>query len=507
MIFYRVAYADLKKKLPKLTSTDYDTHYANLKRDHGAGDPKVTFNDAKKTIEIEHFGEDLLIFNRPLANALRSAFPVGQGSTPQMIDAGFLTPEGVRRKTKILEQSRDALRDLPYQDTPAGTPAIDGTKSALDNLKDIAAGNPKGACFGGAHGDDKRNQVMMDLLADPGHGGMNLFFIEEIGVGDQALVDQFLSSPAGTPLPPDLKTRVKPITGIEEILVRMRDHNLANPGDKLKAFGINSAEAKSRDGLLGLENRVVMMNAIAKDAMDRAIRANPGQKYLAFVGAAHSNTHPGGIPGIAQIMGLPAVKVDDKGKLQMDEEDKSLRGMPSKEEIRRLEARAAQLENDPEFKKITSQDEKHALLQKMIVEERVVGFNRLDRKGRIAHLNARSALGGGVLSEEEMAEQIVLEAEATVLAAYPQKDEGAMAEVKDKKHKELVLELTAKLKALPADKKKNPRELVTKLADAVAGGSALGFFKKDKQIKKGGSHVSIDVQAARQTWIRKLATL
>ena len=50
--------------------------------------------------------------------------------------------------------------------------------------------------------------------------------------------------------------------------------NLVKEG-KVKAYGINSAEAKSRDGLLGLENRVAMMNAIAKDAMDRAIKDNP----------------------------------------------------------------------------------------------------------------------------------------------------------------------------------------------------------------------------------------
>lgn len=507
MIHYRVSYADLKKRLPKLTQSEYDQKYADLKRDHGgAGDAKIVFNDARKTIEIEHYGEDLLIFNRPLAFALKSAFPVGTGTTPQMIEAAFMTPEGAKRKAEIIEESREALRQLPYQEVPPGTPPIDGGKTALENLTAITEGNPDGVCFGGGHGDKVRNKVMMDLLDAPDHGGIGLFFIEELGVGDQDMVDDFLDSPADSPMPPALLARIKSIEGMTEILTKMRDRNAANPRDKVKAYGINSAEAKSRDGLLGLENRVAMMNAIAKDAMDRAIKDNPGQKFMAFIGAAHSNTHPGGVPGLAQIFGVPAVKLDDKGQLAMDPEDKSLRGMPSKEEMKRLEEAARKLEATQKYKDL-SQDQRHEELQRMIARERVETFKKLDRAGKAEHLRKFAEMGGGVMSEEEMAEQIVMEAEASVLAAYPQQDDTAMAEVKAKKHKELVEDLTQKLKALPPDKKKDPRALMTKLADAVAGGPALGFYKKDKEIKKGGKHVSIDVKAAKRTWVLKLATL
>lgn len=209
---------------------------------------------------------------------------------------------------------------------------------------------------------------------------------------------------------------------------------------------------------------------------------------------------------IAQIMGLPAVKLADDGALQMDEEDKSLRGMPNEAEIKRIETAAARLEQDPAHKDM-SQNQRHGQLQKMIGAARVETFQKLDRSGKMAHLQALSAMGGGVMAEEEMAEQIVLEAEAAVLAAYPQQDANAMAEVKAKKHKELVADLTAKLKALPPDKKKHPRALMTKLADAVVGGPALGFYKKDEEVNKGGKHVSIDVQNARLAWIRRIATL
>lgn len=506
MVHYKVAFKELKSKIPTLKQADYDTKYANLKRDYGApADPNIVFNDGAKTIEIQYYGEDLLIYNKAFANALKSAFPYGQGSTAQILDATFAAPGGEARKAEVLDTSRAALRDLPYQEVPATTPAPNPGRSALDNLKDIAASNPKGVSFGGGHGDPKRNAVMDQLLADPGHGGLSLFFIEELGVVDQPLIDQFLASPKGTPLPPALKGRVGAITGMEAMLTKMRDHNADNPADSLKVYGINSAEAKSRDGMLGLENRVAMMNAIAKDAIDGALKANPGKKFMTFVGAAHSNTHPGGVPGMSQLFGVPAVKLDDSGKLALDAEDKSLRGMPSEAELKAVEKAGAKFEKDPAYAKL-NQDQRLEKAQEFIGQARLDTFRSLDRAGKKAALE-KSRAQGVPLSDEEMAEAVVIAAEDTVLKAYPQTDDAATAEVKKKKHAELVQELTAQLKALPADKKKNPNKLISELADSVAGGPALGFYKKDKDIKKGTAHVSINVASAKRTWVQQMARL
>jgi hypothetical protein len=506
MVHYRVAFKDLKAKIPVLKQGEYDTKYADLKRQFSAPpDPNIVFNDGAKTIEIHYYGEDLLIYNRALANGLKSAFPFGQGSTAQILDATFAAPGGQARKAEVLDNSRRALRDLPYQDVPATTPPPDPGKSALENLKSIAASNPKGVSFGGGHGDPKRNAVMDQLLADPGHGGLSLFFIEELGVVDQPLIDQFLASPKGTPLPPVLKTRVGSIAGMEDMLVKMRDHNADNPTDSLKVYGINSAEAKSREGMLGLENRVAMMNAIAKEAIDKALKDNPGKKFMTFVGAAHSNTHPGGIPGMSQLFGVPAVKLDDSGKLQMDAEEKSLRGMPSEKELNEIEKLAAKLEKDSAYAKL-SQDERHEQLQKFIAQTRLETFKSLDREGKKAHLQKRRG-AGAPLSEEEMAEAVVFAAEDAVLKSNPPKDDKASAEVKAKKHAELVKELTAQLKSLPPDKKKDPNKLMKELAESVAGGSDLGFYQKDKDIKKGTAHVSINVASAKRTWVQQMAKL
>ena len=123
-------------------------------------DPKIAFKDSAKTIEIHYYGEDLLIYNRPMANALKSKFPVGEGTTANMLDAAFSTKEGGTRKTEILEDSRAKLRDLPHKDVPSTTPPPSSTKTSLQNLKDIAAGSP-GICANAVTvvGSDKRAGV------------------------------------------------------------------------------------------------------------------------------------------------------------------------------------------------------------------------------------------------------------------------------------------------------------------------------------------------------------
>ena len=506
MIHYRVSYAEISKKKPGILPQDYDRHYAELKRKYGPGDVKIVFNDANKTIDIGYFGEDMGIYCKPLRDELTTIFYVAgkDGTRNGDMEAAFMTADGQKRKTEILEESRAALRESAYKSAPDDSPVPDDSLGALDNLKAITASSAPGVCLGGGHGDVDRNALMDALLSDPGHGGMNLFFIEELGVTDQPLVDNFLNSLAGTPFPAELKSRVGPITGMEAMLLKMRDHNVGHPADTLKAYGINSSEAKSRGGVLGLENRVAMMNAVAKEVMDSAIQDNPGQKFMAFIGAAHSNTHPGGVPGLAQIMGVPAVKVEGN-KLKADPENKALRGMPSAVEMKSIEAALATQEKQTGYKK-PDQNDGHDLLQQMIGAARATTFAKLDRAGRATHLQATIA-NGIAMSDEEMAEKIVQDAENLVLTSHPQQDDEATADVKSKKHKELVQDLTNKLKVVSPDKKRDPRALMSALTDAIVGDPALGIYKKDTAVKKGSAHVSIDVKAAKRSWVLRLAKL
>lgn len=506
MIHYRLAFADIVKKLPQTTQEEYDAKYANLKRDHGGGgDANVVFNDTAKTIEISYYGEDLLIRNRALAGALKQAFPYGMGSTVDMLNATFLTPQAEKRRDDFLEDKRSDLRDLDYQDVPATTPAVDPGKSATDNLVAIAGSNPAGVSFGGGHGDVDRNQVMDELLKAPGHGGMSLFFIEELHVVDQPFIDQFITSSVGTAMPKELATRAKSIAGIEDMLTNIRDHNAQNPGDQLKVYGINSSEAKMRDGKFAPETRVAMMNAVAKDVIDGARAANPGEKFMSFVGAAHSNTHAGGVPGISQLFGVPAVAMDGD-KLKIDAEDKSLRGMPSAAEMKVVEEKIAKMEADPKNNGL-SQDDWLKVGQEAVHaarEETFKGQHSTTKKARLAQLHQQ----GIPLSDREIAEEVVLKAEEKTLKANAKFASPSEPEVARKKHDKLVKGLMEKLAKLPASKKADSAGLVKTLATAVSGDKKEGIYMKPKEAQSiRASHVSIDVKNARKTWVAALAKL
>jgi len=506
MIHYRLDYAEIIKKLPKTTQEEYDAKYAQLKRDHGnAADPNVVFNDSNKTIEISYFGEDLLIRNQKLAVALKQAFNFGEGSTAQQLNATFMTPEAEQRRESFLEDKRSELRDLDYQDVPATTPAIDTKKSATQNLIDIAGSNPKGVSFGGGHGDEGRNQVMDELLQAPGHGGMSLFFIEELHVVDQPFIDQFINSSIGSPMPKELASRAKSIAGIEKMLTSIRDHNAQNPGDKLKVFGINSSEAKMRDGKLGPETRVAMMNAVAKEVIDNALATYPNEKFMSFVGAAHSNTHAGGVPGMSQLFGIPAVKMEGD-QLQMDAEDKSLRGMPSAAEMKMVEASIAKMAADPKNKGLDQHDwlKKGQELIQAAREESFKNMHPTTKNARLAQLHKQ----GIPLSDREIAEEVVLKAEAKTLDANKKFASPDQPEVARKKHDKLVAGLMEKLGKLPPDKKADSATLAETLANAVANSKDAGVYMKPKEAKHvTAKHVSIDVKNARKTWVVALAKL
>ena len=350
MNFYTMSYAVVKAKLPDYKEKDYHAKYAELKRALNVSpDPNVVFDDASKTISVTLFGEDVLVHRKDVFDALSAAFPYtlyGDGPKAVMFENAFGTEDLKKRKGEFLEASRDSLRGLGYKDHPPA-PAPDANKSDARNLADIIASNPDGVAFGAGHGDAGRNAIMEALIDDPAHGGVDLFFIEELSITDQKLVDQFMATPPKTPLPPELMNRVSPIPGMVQILEKMRDRNATlPPHGKLKAYGINSSEAKSRLGLMSSIDRVAMMNDVAQKVIDQAKKDNPGKKFIAMVGEAHSNTHVGGVPGIAQLFGVPSLKMDG-GRLAEDPEDPSLRGMPSKAQFAAMDRKAAAIEKGP----------------------------------------------------------------------------------------------------------------------------------------------------------------
>ncbi|MEL6349439.1 MAG: ankyrin repeat domain-containing protein [Myxococcota bacterium] len=353
MVTYEFSYESMKALKDDLTEDSYALFYDAVKA-ADPGDENIVFDDAAKTLKIhDYVGEDLYVYAPVLEKVLRDdIYTILKLFISKDKDGKDVSGTGrdqykaigkvdgwEEHKQEILDEARDGLRDREYQDPPDDAPGLDDHLSDQDNLQAIIDSNPVGISLGGSHEDMDRGQMMLDLLDAEGHGGIDLFFIEELHVKDQPLINRFITSPLGTALDGPLYERAKGFPDVVALLEKVRDLNAAidEDDDKLKVFGINDAEAKTRDGMLKYENRVALMNEVAMRVIDQAREDNPGKKILTYVGAAHSNTHPGGVPGFSQLYGMTALKVEG-GTLKSDTEDKRLRGMPSKEEIRKLEA-------------------------------------------------------------------------------------------------------------------------------------------------------------------------
>src|SRR5262245_22208088 len=222
MIYYKVSFNDVKTKLPNLTKEQYNEKYQRLKRLVNPPDPKIVFDDANKTIEISYYMPDLFAYNEPFKMELQDAFDDGTvDDVVVRFERVLGTPELPAWKAEYLDQARESLRQVDYKDVPDDTPKPDPGTNDLENLTNIINRNP-GICLGGDHNDHPRDDLLNALLDQPGHGGIGIFFIEELNVIDQPLVEQFLNSAPGTDMPEPLVTRLTYAAGgLKTLLEKM----------------------------------------------------------------------------------------------------------------------------------------------------------------------------------------------------------------------------------------------------------------------------------------------
>lgn len=188
------------------------------------------------------------------------------------------------------------------------------------------------------HKDADSMKGMMEMVTD-NSSDIKLLFLEEFRAEDQDAMDAYLSSPPEEPMPPALAKRIADLNkqfnvDWEPILAKAR-------AKKMKVFGIDSAicepGVETSDPNYG-ERRVAVMNTFAADIMKKAMKDNPGEKFMTVCGSAHMTTHPGGIPGLPQMMGIPAVTVGTGGKLSIVRDDEGQRGMPAELELAFVDA-------------------------------------------------------------------------------------------------------------------------------------------------------------------------
>ncbi|QRP45448.1 RHS repeat-associated core domain-containing protein [Amycolatopsis sp. FDAARGOS 1241] len=183
-----------------------------------------------------------------------------------------------------------------------------------------------GVVVGGAHdGNHPGLQMMRDNMGDLKNSGVNKVYLESLrDDAHNAHVQDYLNSPPGTPMHPDLQKFIN-----------------ANPNNRLVGQVIESAKAHDVDvigiggnparrdqlGGAGLFQRHAMFNSYGAESVQHHQAANPG-KYVMEIGEQHAKPHTwnganpvnvGGVDlpktsaGIGDMLGVPQVKLNNAG--------------------------------------------------------------------------------------------------------------------------------------------------------------------------------------------------
>lgn len=268
--------------------------------------------------------------------------------------------------------------------------------------------------------------MLCDAL-DRGDLADGLLFIEEIPTALQpALTAWREDGNNASPLPSALEKLITPLDQQMNLTanapVAKNFTALLNKAkqQQVKVFGIDGG-----DGDLGVdkghagfpERRDVKMNKLAADVMRQVLDdpANQGKNFVASVGAAHMNTHEGGIPGIAQLFNIPGIIVDPaSGKLVPQPDDPSKRAMPSKEEQAFIDRYVDELENEiKDFRDRTGDAAR--ILQKDIYSSAKALAAKLRVDGKLANIGSVDA----ALQEPEVRQRFTAYTEVVKAALEP----------------------------------------------------------------------------------------
>lgn len=282
-------------------------------------DPKLHWDAKARVLKVDYLPTEFSSYHGNVRGCLFQAMKI-IGAEDAIEKYGS---EECKRLSSIerFEEDRESFRDFEKDGkfpNPPITSGVDGAPTKGDAVKGMLANSP-GFCFGEAHNDPnefKAIEEMMDM-------GVGMVFIEEFHECVQKDLDDFL---AGGEMTKWLHQHAVE-TKTYDLLLKAKEK-------KCKVIGIDSGlGARNNGDRRALPSRIAKMNKASQKIMEKAIKENPGVKFVAVAGEAHCNTSNQGIPGLAQMFGLPTVTLEN-GKFKDAPENVNFRTMPSKEELK-----------------------------------------------------------------------------------------------------------------------------------------------------------------------------
>lgn len=291
------------------------------------GDPKVRLLNNETILELDYGIFELEQFEY-IVPSPRTVLKAIQMNGKKLVE-DYETPEYRQMRRDKVDESRDAFRDFDYNSTTVDNISADLTDKGSDGVEKVLANQP-GLLIGGEHGDNTHREPIMDMLESGALSAGNktgLLFIEELPQSSQQEIDTFLES--SDEMPPKLKKYLELLsTNYACDFVRMMELARANG---VRVVGTDAEEAKIQETVASAihhERRCAAQNKVSLDIMKQAIAKDPTQKFVALIGAAHSNTHAGGVPGLSQLLGVPAVNMAADGTMEQQVEDPAMRKVP-----------------------------------------------------------------------------------------------------------------------------------------------------------------------------------
>lgn len=297
----------------------------------GDDPPRLTFNDGTATIEVEYGFKEFMDRFPQGARSVRAA--LGLQADPRPMQDIFRDVLATPQRRQAYQDKENAVLDtLRGKDpqTPANPPVVDSDGDPKDALAG-AMDNQPGLCLDDNHADPESKEMLIDGLEDLAAKGVTTLFIEHFWQEQQDLLDAYMNGAEDMELPPALAEAVRkldePMQGAESFKRLLAEAKK----NGIRIVGLDSFDAKTPqdNDPRNWERRAARFNEGAAEVVERE---KGGGKFLLMAGKRHNNTHDGGIPGLAQLLGVPTVERGRDGKLRLDPDDPSKGPMRSEPE-------------------------------------------------------------------------------------------------------------------------------------------------------------------------------
>lgn len=320
-----------------------------------SGDPnpaKLVFDDAAMRIGIDYgFKECVDRFSpQALAQIKAVVSPDPQNDNRKYQDIfreNLATPEVRQRYDALLDRATNEYRAegaAAYKEPEEPLHFTPGQQTP-DNLHAAFANANQGICLDDDHGNAVSPNFLAAQMSVLKAEGVTTLFVEHFWQEQQEMLNAYQQAPPGAPLPAPLHEAVRKLDSTAGGGTAFTQLLAAAKQEGIRVVGLDSFEAKTPEqgDPRKWDHRVARFNTLAAEVVDNTLKAEaagreggPG-KFVLLAGEKHNNTHDCGFPGMAQILGVPAVQVAGD-KLALSPEKKEDRGMRTEAEQRYYDA-------------------------------------------------------------------------------------------------------------------------------------------------------------------------